>query len=309
MTYRSQVAQFTIEDTGIGIHPDDLQRIFQPFERSRTSRDRKMTGTGLGLTITKLLTEIMGGQITVKSNVGKGSTFQVKLLLSEAANPRTAPVQEDRVVGYVGAPQTILVVDDDDDHRKLVREMLEPLGFRIFTASSGQECLALTEQHKPQLILLDVGMPEMDGWEVGRQLRRIPRDRPAIIMLSAFAPDPKQKTQHDPVHDDYLIKPFDLRQLLAKIHALLDIEWAYGEDVLGAAQLLAPVAIPPHLDVDELIRLGQIGYVRAIQEKLAEIEMRSEAHRDFSAYLKVFVDGFDLKRYVAALELLRDVHG
>ena len=311
VNYRSQVATFTIEDSGIGIHADDLSLIFQPFERSRTSRDRKMTGTGLGLTITKLLTEIMGGEIKVKSEVGKGTTFSVRLLLSEVFNPRATSTMEDRVTGYSGAPQTILVVDDDDNQRDLVREMLEPLGFRIVTASSGPECLALTEQHKPNLILLDVAMPEMDGWKVGQQLRRIPRDRPAIVMLSAFAPDPKHKAEHDPIHDDYLIKPFDLRQLLSKIHALLDIEWIYGpeRDEAPSVLPLAPDSVPSHVDIDELIRLGQIGYVRAIQEKLIEIESRSSAHRDFAAYLKVYVDGFDLKRYVAALESIRDGHG
>ena len=220
---------------------------------------------------------------------------------------------EDRVSGYTGAPQTILIVDDDDNQRELVREMLEPLGFIIFAASSGAECLALTEQHKPNLILLDVAMPEMDGWEVGQRLRRIPRDRPAIVMLSAFAPDPKHKAEHDPIHDDYLIKPFDLRQLLGKIHALIDIEWIYGPERDDAPSMtalpLAPDCVPSHVDIDELIRLGQIGYVRAIQEKLVEIENRSSSHRDFTAYLKVFVDGFDLKRYVAALESIRNGHG
>jgi signal transduction histidine kinase/CheY-like chemotaxis protein len=314
VSYRNQVAEFTIEDTGIGIHPDDLERIFQPFERSRTSRDRKMTGTGLGLTITRLLTETMGGEIKVKSEVGQGSTFSVRLLLSEVANPRTISAMEDRVRGYTGARQTILVVDDDDNQRHLVREMLEPLGFNMLAASSGAECLALTERLKPNLILLDVAMPEMDGWEVARELRRIPRERsarerPAIVMLSAFAPDPNHKAEPDPVHDDYLIKPFDLRQLLGKIHALLDIDWLYELDPRGAEPApiptLASGAIPPQQDIDELIRLGQIGYVRAIQEKLAEIESKSPAHRNFTTHLRVFVDGFDLKRYVAVLESVR----
>jgi len=87
--------------------------------------------------------------------------------------------------------------------------MLAPLGFTVFAASSGAECLALAEAHRPKLILLDVAMADMDGWEVGRELRRIRRERPAIIMLSAFAPDPKHKSEPNPVNDDYLIKPFD----------------------------------------------------------------------------------------------------
>lgn len=311
MTYRNQVAEFIIEDTGVGIPANELERIFQPFERGSTARNRAMTGTGLGLTITRLLTETMGGEITVRSEVGKGSAFRVKLLLSEVFNPRTTSTMEDRVRAYDGARQTILVVDDDENQRDLVRELLEPLGFNIFTASSGKECLALTERHKPNLILLDVAMPEMDGWEVGRQLRRIPRDRPAIVMLSAFAPDTQKVmvTAADQIHDDYLIKPFDLRALLGKIHALLDIEWIYeaeaSEPKPTLAAALVPGAIPQQGDIEELIRLGQIGYVRGIQEKLTEIEGNSSAHRDFTGYMKGLIDGFDLNRYLAVLEQVR----
>lgn len=311
MNYRNQVAEFIVEDTGIGIPANELDRIFQPFERSSTARNRAMTGTGLGLTITRLLTETMGGEITVRSEVGKGSVFRVKLLLSEVFNPRTTSTMEDRVRGYEGARQTILVVDDDENQRDLVRELLEPLGFNVLTASSGKECLALTELYKPNLILLDVAMPEMDGWEVGRQLRRIPRDRPAIIMLSAFAPD-IQKTMikaADQIHDDYLIKPFDLRALLGKIYALLDIEWIYESEASETRPSLAAAtareAIPHQGDIDELIRLGQIGYVRGIQEKLTEIESNSSAHRDFTGYMKGLIDGFDLNRYLAVLEQVR----
>lgn len=312
MTYRNQVAEFTVKDTGIGIHADDLGRIFLPFERARASHNRKVTGTGLGLTITRLLTEIMGGQVSVTSKVGKGSTFRVKLLLSEVYNPRNTSMMEDRVRAYTGARQTIMVVDDDENQRNLLRELLEPLDFTIVTASSGAECLALAELNKPNLILLDVAMPDMDGWEAGRRLR-LRRDRPAIIMLSAFAPDPKRKAEADPINDDYLIKPFDLRQLLGKIHALLDIEWIYDDapgDVKAiTAAMLTPGMMPSQADIEELIRLGQIGYMRGIQNKLNAIEGSSAAHPDFVVYMRELSDDFNLKRYVAVLESFRSGHG
>ncbi len=92
-SYRSQVATFEVEDTGIGIDAQDIDRIFQPFERTDMVRARGIIGTGLGLTITKLLTETMGGQITVRSEINKGTTFRIKLLLSEVARPRTAPTE------------------------------------------------------------------------------------------------------------------------------------------------------------------------------------------------------------------------
>jgi len=310
MTYRNQVAEFVVEDTGIGIHPDDLDRIFLPFERARAPKNRQVTGTGLGLTITKLLAETMGGEIGVRSEVGKGSTFRVRLLLSEVANPRTTSTMEDRVRGYTGARKTVLVVDDDTNQRDLVREMLEPLGFSVITASCGTECIALTELHRPNLILLDVAMPDMDGWQAARQIRQMSNHRPAIVMLSAFAQDPKRKADPNPVNDDYLIKPFDVRQLLGKIHALLDIEWVYDAALpvgAAAAPPLGPEAIPPPGAIDELIQLAQIGYARGIQDKLDAIA-RNPAYQGFAAHIRVVTDGFDFKRCVAVLESLRNGH-
>jgi hypothetical protein len=151
----------------------------------------------------------------------------------------------------------------------------------------------------------------MDGWQAGRLLRQNRNERPAIVMLSAFAQDPKRKADPDPVNDDYLIKPFDLRQLLGKIHALLDIEWVHDTTGLDGnvltASLLKADAIPAAGEIEELIRLAQIGYVRGIQDKLSSIE-RNPAHQDFVTYMRGLTDGFDLKRCVDVLESFRIGH-
>jgi signal transduction histidine kinase/CheY-like chemotaxis protein len=307
--YRHQVAEFIVADTGIGIHDNDLERIFQPFERGLAACAKGTIGTGLGLTITKLLTNVMGGDLTVKSELGKGSSFRVKLLLSEVSRPRIASTKEDRVRGYVGPRQTILVVDDNEMQRDLARELLTPLGFNILSSSSGSECLTLADQNKPNLILLDIAMPEMDGWQVAQRLRRSSRERPAIIMLSANAIDPSGLPEVERLYDDYLMKPIDLRQLLKKIHALLDIEWTYeAERVSTPASSSSPLAVPPHDDISELISLGEIGHVRRILEKLLEIENVSPQYGDFVAQMRTIVNAFDLKRYAAALEAIRSRH-
>jgi signal transduction histidine kinase/CheY-like chemotaxis protein len=307
VSYRYQVAEFTIADTGIGIHKGDLERIFHPFERARTGQARAASGTGLGLTITKLLTNVMGGDLTVRSEVGKGSEFRVKLLLSEVSRPRIASTMEDRVRGYAGPCQTILVVDDNEIQRNLVRDLLTPLGFVILTAATGKECLALARQHRPNLILLDIAMPEMDGWQVAQHLRKPARERAAIVMLSANALDPGRSIEADRLYDDYLMKPIDLRQLLKKIHALLNIEWIYEPRPASApAASATPSAVPPRSDIDELISLGEIGHVRKILEKLAEIETSSPACNGFVAQMRGIMDAFDLKRYAATLEAIRD---
>jgi signal transduction histidine kinase/CheY-like chemotaxis protein len=306
VSYRYQVAAFEIEDTGIGIHERDLERIFQPFEHARTAREKATAGTGLGLTITKLLTNVMGGNITVSSVVGQGSIFRVKLLLSEVSRPRIASTREDRVRGYIGPPQTVLVVDDNETQRHLLRDMLTPLGFTVMTAASGRECLALAEREKPNLILLDIAMPEMDGWQVAQRLRRASPERTAIVVVSANAVDPSRLVGAERLHDDYLMKPIDLRQLLKTLHVLLNIEWVYEAPVeLVAAEPALPLRSPPCSDVDELISLGEIGHVRKIHDKLSELERAAPEYLSFVKQMRVFVNAFDLKRYLAALEDIR----
>jgi signal transduction histidine kinase len=309
--YRHQVAEFTIEDTGVGIHKSDLERIFQPFERARTAGAKATIGTGLGLTITSLLTKIMGGDIAVRSEVGNGSTFRVKLFLSEVSHPRIVSTMEYRVRGYAGPRQTVVVVDDNEVQRDLVHELLAPLGFNVFSAATGQECLQLAEQHTPNLILLDIAMPEMDGWEVAQLLRRQPGKRGAILMLSANAIDPHHRLEAERLYDDTLMKPIDLRQLLKKIHALLDIEWIYETKAAPARPPMPTPSSsmpPPGRDLDELIRLGEIGHVSRILEKLNEIESGLPECREFIARIRPIVNAFELKRYVSALNEVRGAH-
>ncbi|HEY6255112.1 MAG TPA: ATP-binding protein [Xanthobacteraceae bacterium] len=307
--YRHEVAEFTVEDTGIGIHKNDLSRIFLPFERARTARAKATVGTGLGLTITSLLANVMGGNITVRSEPGKGSVFRVKLHLPEVSRPRIASTMEDRVRGYLGPRQTILVVDDNEIQRELARELLEPLGFKILTASSGRECMVLAGRSKPNLVLLDIAMPEMDGWQVAQRIRRNLRERIAIVMLSANAIDPNHMLEAERLYDDNLMKPIDLRQLLKKIHALLDIEWVYAPEAPPPPAARPAAVVAPSLDdIEELIGLGEIGHIRRIHDKLGEIEKSSPECRDFVARVRVIVESFDLKRYTAALAGIRDGH-
>jgi signal transduction histidine kinase/CheY-like chemotaxis protein len=306
--YRSQVATFAIEDSGIGIAKRDLQRIFQPFERAGTAQASAVAGIGLGLTITKLLTQVMGGDIKVRSEVGKGSTFEVKLLLSEVSRPRVASTMEDRVRGYLGPRQTIIVVDDNEIQRNLILELLAPLGFEVLAAASGRECLALAERVKPNLIILDIAMPEMDGWETARRLRPPQHKRPAVLMLSANALDASRLSAPERLHDDYLMKPVDLRQLLKKIHALLNIQWIHEPRKAPLSVPLSGAAVPLLPDLDELISLGEIGHVVKIHEKLNAIADNAPECAAFIARMRSFVNAFDLKRYVAALEAIRGRH-
>jgi CheY-like chemotaxis protein len=212
---------------------------------------------------------------------------------------------EYRVRGYAGPRQTILVVDDNEVQRVLIRDLLEPLGFVIVSAASGRECLQIVGQTNPNLILLDIAMPEMSGWEVAQQLRRHHGKRPAILILSANAIDPHHMLEAERLYDDTLMKPVDLRQLLKKIHALVDIQWLYSNDApTPDAPPTAPriaSKLPAGCNIEELIQLGEIGHVTRILERLNEIESSAPECSEFIGRMRSIVNAFDFRRYVAAL--------
>ncbi|UFZ02811.1 ATP-binding protein [Bradyrhizobium ontarionense] len=304
--YRSPVAEFEVIDTGPGIRPDDLERIFAPFERGALGAAQPQTGTGLGLTISRLLAGVMGGDIKVESKVGAGSTFKVKILLSEVTNPtRHAPVKAP-ISGYLGPRRTILITDDDPVHRDLLREVLTPLGFILLSAPDGPACLALAQHCQPDLFILDISMPVMDGWTVAETLRDSGHRHARILMTSASALEAHGRPLAQPFHDSYLMKPIDIPRLLEAIRQLLKLEWSYQTDQPVAQPLWRPEtgSRPPLTYVEELMGLGQIGYIRAIQLKLDEIGNAHPEHADFVAQMRTLVDRFDLDQYMATLKTL-----
>jgi signal transduction histidine kinase/ActR/RegA family two-component response regulator len=304
--YRSPVAEFEIIDTGPGIRPDDLERIFAPFERGALGAAQPHTGTGLGLTISKLLAGVMGGDIRVSSEVGTGSTFRVKMLLSEVTNPtRIAPVDAP-IYGYHGIRKTILVTDDDPTQRDLLRQVLTPLGFILLSAPDGQACLSLAQHCRPDLFLLDISMAGMDGWTVAERLRSSGHHQARILMVSASALEAHGTPLAQPFHDGYLMKPIELPRLLEQIGQLLKIEWQYERDEVAPLPQWTPNsgARPPVHHVEELISLGQMGHIRAIQLKLDEIGNEHPEHADFVAQMRSLIDRFDLDQYMATLKTL-----
>ncbi|XUM23376.1 hybrid sensor histidine kinase/response regulator [Bradyrhizobium oligotrophicum S58] len=304
--YRSPVAEFEVIDTGPGIQPDDLERIFAPFERGALGAAQPQTGTGLGLTISRLLAGVMGGDIKVVSKVGAGSTFKVKILLSEVTNPTRHPPVKAPVAGYLGPRRTILITDDDPVHRDLLREVLTPLGFILLSAPDGPACLALAQHCQPDLFILDISMPGMDGWTVAETLRNSGHHQARILMTSASALEAHGRPLAQPFHDSYLMKPIDIPRLLEAIRQLLKLEWSYQTDIPVEPPRWQPDtgSRPPLNYVEELMSLGQIGYIRAIQLKLDEIRNAHPEHADFVAQMRTLVDRFDLDQYMATLKTL-----
>jgi signal transduction histidine kinase/CheY-like chemotaxis protein len=220
--WRSPVMEIEVADTGVGIAPDDLARIFEPFERVGAAREEH--GIGLGLTITRMLAEIMGGNITVHSEHGKGSRFCLKMLFSEAPPP--AANAQGQIMGYAGPRRSILAADDDHRQLDLLRSVLAPLGFDYQAVSDGEACVLACARALPDLIILDIAMPGMDGWETARRLREAYGESIAILMISANAHDFQRPRRDDDPHDDFLTKPYEHEALLDRIGNLLSIEWA-----------------------------------------------------------------------------------
>jgi signal transduction histidine kinase/CheY-like chemotaxis protein len=301
VSYRRETAIFDIIDTGIGIASEQIDRIFQPFERG--GQTRQDNGVGLGLTITRMLTSLMGGALSVSSNPGEGTRFQVRLFLSEVRVPKAVEDANHDVIGYHGKRRRVLVVDDHAEHRKVISGMLEPLGFEIAQAENGMDAVRQVSLLHPDLILMDLSMPDMDGWTTIRMIRHNAHSDVPVIVLSANA---NISTDENLGHD-YLSKPLHLRDLLDRLKHHLKLEWQHR--LLNSAETKSPWVLPPRQDLEDLHELCGLGHVRGIQNKLDAIERESVASASFIADLRALAKGFRLDELSLQLkEVLNERH-
>ena len=269
----SQLLRFSLIDTGPGIAPADQARLFQPFEQAAATRG-DAPGTGLGLAISRALVERMGGTLALASEFGRGSTFSFSLSLpSVEASPATDRLTA-RITGYNGPHQRVLIVDDHAVNRRLIVDLLAPLGFACTEFSSGSEALArLTTDSAPwpDLAVLDVRMAGLDGLALTRALRRSPRGRDLkILLMSASVLSFDPAAGRDAGADDFLAKPFRTPDLLEKIARLLAVHWEEAPAPPPAAPI-AHQAIPPEIRTSLLDVLAQ-GDLEAFRGALASAE-------------------------------------
>jgi signal transduction histidine kinase/DNA-binding response OmpR family regulator len=206
---------FRVSDTGIGMTPEQLARVFEAFSQADASTLRNFGGTGLGLTITKTFCQMMGGDVAVSSEPGKGSVFTIRLPV-EVRDPATEPETESESVSALTPAQatSILVIDDDADTRKVLERFLNRKGFHVECASSGQEGLRLAKKLHPAAITLDVMMPGMDGWAVLSTLKSDPSVSDIPVIMLTIVDD--KNLGYGLGATDYMIKPVD-RERLAEI--------------------------------------------------------------------------------------------
>ena len=299
--YRNQLATFSVIDTGIGIAPEDAQRIFAPFERvGGLAAERP--GIGLGLAITQALVHIMGGDLRVESTPGEGSRFIVRLMLSQPLSPPTDPAPEaGAVTGYLGRERWVVLIDDDPAHLGIVRGLLEPLGFQVRTASDGESALALTAQVQPDLVLCDVALAGENGWDIAAQLRRRHGAALRIVMLSGEGPHSSAPSADGPANDTFVMKPFEFTVLLDVIAEQLGLEWLRAAGAPSALPETAlprlPVTVAPAAAAHcaEIERLVRIGHVRAIEAEIDAIAALDPEAGPLAERMRRVLDSFDLK--------------
>ncbi len=209
-------AVFRVKDTGIGMTPEQQNKLFQAFSQADTSTTKKFGGTGLGLVITRRLSKMMAGDVTVESEYGKGSTFTVRIpATGDESIPQTTEEVTPPVSFASGATGRLLVIDDEESARDLLKHALMKEGFEVFTASGGQEGLRLARELHPDVITLDIMMPGMDGWSVLSALKS--DDHVANIPVIMISVIDDRNLNFELGAADYLIKPVDREQLSAVV--------------------------------------------------------------------------------------------
>lgn len=239
-----------VEDTGIGMPENKLEAIFKPFTQLAPDTQGR-EGAGLGLAICRRLATLMSGNITATSRIGQGSVFRftASLPATLTSEPATAPIRQ-KICGYLGARKNVLVVDDNQINVMLLSDILVPLGFGVRTASSGREAIRLAQESPPDLLLLDLVMPDLDGVETARELRHHTEfGAMRIIGVSATVTDTARKLAFSEACDVCLGKPVQLDALLETIGHLLGIEWQM-------ADLAAPKQAAARLTPDMLAALA-----------------------------------------------------
>lgn len=246
---------FEVEDTGLGISPEEINLLFEPFKQTESGRNSNQ-GTGLGLAISRKYVQLMGGDIHVKSQLGVGSLFSFEIpnnsleyspVIQKVAKPKAISIAP-------GQPEyKILVVDDSSDSRLLMNELLSEIGFKIENAENGQEAIDYWKTWQPDLILMDVRMPVMDGLTATKLIKATSLgQKTKILALTASVFEEDQQNILASGCDDFVAKPFQTENLLAKISQHLGVQYIYQQD---ETQLEKSILNPPQSSEADLSSL------------------------------------------------------
>ena len=307
----ARILRFEVQDTGVGVAADAQQKIFQPFEQLGDSQQR-IGGTGLGLVISQQLVGLMGGKIEVASPppaAKTGSLFAFDAPFPEVAQPAEAATVSQQIVGYAGARRRVLVVDDKLDNRLVLLNLLEPLGFEVISAENGRDAVAQAQASAPDLILMDLVMPIMTGFEAIPLLRKMPTlaDVP-IIAVSASALDMNQEQSRRIGCNDYLAKPIVVEELFDLVQQYLGLEWVYEAplapqvDTHSSAAPPTDIVPPPQVELEKLYELAHMGSMRGIRKQAQQIEALSDRYKPFANTVIALADALEDEKIITLIE-------
>ncbi|HEX6383312.1 MAG TPA: ATP-binding protein [Anaerolineae bacterium] len=304
--------RFAVTDTGIGIAPDKVATIFLPFEQASPTATRR-EGAGLGLAISQQIVNLMGGTIAAQSEPGEGSTFWFTITLPRA---KTMPVRDrarKMIRGYKGPRRRLLIVEDKRENRLFLSAMLEPLGFDVILAGDGREAVVQATRFAPDLILMDLVMPVVTGFEAVPDIRALPDLAGVpIIALSASTKAMDQEHSRRVGFDDFLSKPVAEERLLALLQKHLSLAWVEEETpavetAREGAEAEASLIPPPQPDLEMLYELARLGDINGLETHLHHLAGRSEQFRPFTEYVAQLATTYDfagiqsfLQRYLSA---------
>jgi len=315
--------QFAIEDTGVGIALEDLHLIFDAFTQSDAGKQTQ-EGTGLGLTISRKLVQLMGGDITVNSVLGQGSTFQFTIPVQLTTEPDLQSEQPKRQIHRLATNQPayrILVVDDQAENRLLLVKLIEQLGLEVKEAASGQEAIFLWQRWRPHLVWMDIRLPGLDGYEVARRIRaeeqkfdavtwENPASSPHLSSSSPISPTiiialTAQASTNDRICalnagcNDYISKPFQVDTLLSKMaeHLELHFTYTYEQQISTDRDALTPInlSVMPRTWVVQLHQTSRACDERAVRQLLQQIPVEQAG---LARGLAAFVQNFDFEQIV-----------
>ncbi|MEK7991540.1 MAG: ATP-binding protein [Thiotrichaceae bacterium] len=308
--YKDNKLQFQIIDTGIGIKQDELDEIFKPFQQVGDI-NQKSEGTGLGLSITRNLVSMLQGDLQVKSTPNQGSIFIIVIPVQETsvvvAKAETPVVVKDyKRVDNLSEPFSILIVDDKHENALVLKNLLEPLKFKTFSVSNGKEALDALENQAFDLLITDLVMPIMDGFELARRVRHHENwNQVPIIAASASVFDYQQTESLDAGCSAFLPKPIHLEELLSAIANYLPLEWVCDKGVNNIQE-----SSEPSQDEDEnvstqdmalqteyaskLFELGMMGDVEELIIYINELHSQGELSTPLFKKLKVLSAKFDV---------------
>lgn len=296
--YNESLIRFHVRDTGCGMRDEELNRIFKKFEQAGI-KQKQGEGTGLGLSISRQLVDLMGGELVVKSKIGKGTHFWFDILfpvIEEGQRPHDYSMD---IIGYKGKKQNLLIIDDNENNRMFLTDLLEPLGFIIISAPNGKEGIQAAKQDIPDLILMDLVMPVMSGYEAVDVLRQIPEfETIPIIAISAsvmiLKPDELSR------FDDFVPKPVSPITILSKLEKFLQLQWEYKNKEIVSED--AGLVFPSLGTLKQLAEICELYNYRALETALLEVEKADSRFIPFVELIRQHAREFEMGEIQSILE-------